>query len=217
MKGGVAIPGMLSFLVYGDAQRPVPALDDPATLPMVPDAHGQPHRLSLAAGETMRDYWPPVNVAFQTYHLMVALGMLFIVLGVAGTILLWRGRLFRMRWLLGVLVVAVLGPVAANQAGWVTAETGRQPWIVWGLMKTAHAASPAVAGGQVLASIILFSLIYILLLVIWLWLLDSKIKAGPEPVEGLAPAGAPGWLQTAAEFQGPSRTESLTTGRHRGA
>ena len=82
----------------------------------------------------------------------------------------------------------------ANQAGWVAAETGRQPWIVYGILRTKDALSPSVSGGQVLGSIIMFSCIYGLLLLIWLYVLDDKIRSGPE-----MPSRAPGGSVTEAK------------------
>jgi cytochrome d ubiquinol oxidase subunit I len=78
-----------------------------------------------------------------------------------------------------VLVFAVLGPQAANQLGWFTAEVGRQPWIVYGLMRTADAISPSVSAGQVLASVILFTGLYLVLFILFIYLLDQKIRHGP--------------------------------------
>ena len=97
------------------------------------------------------------------------------------------------------------------------AEVGRQPWIVWGLMKTVNAVSPAIAGGQVLASIVLFSVIYLLLLILWIVLLDHKIKDGPEAPEALAEGPPTGWLPTAAEFHDAARRHSLTQAGEHGA
>ncbi|HNQ22349.1 MAG TPA: cytochrome ubiquinol oxidase subunit I [Phycisphaerae bacterium] len=123
VRGGLAVPGSLSFLVHGDTAAPIAGLNDPNTVPG-----------GLPAGEAVRDYWPPVNLSFQLYHLMVGLGVAFIVLTVTAMLLLWRGTLFRKRWLLRAFMFAVIGPVIANQAGWAAAEVGRQPWVVWGLL-----------------------------------------------------------------------------------
>jgi len=76
------------------------------------------------------EYRPPVAVPFASYHLMVGLGLTFIGLTLLATVLRWRGRLYRTRWLLWVFVFAVVGAVAANQLGWIAAEVGRQPWVV---------------------------------------------------------------------------------------
>ncbi|MHC4697857.1 MAG: cytochrome ubiquinol oxidase subunit I, partial [Planctomycetota bacterium] len=160
VRGGIAIPGMLSFLVHGDWNTPVTALDDPA---IVPGQH------EMAPGETLRDYWPPVNLCFQLYHVMVGCGMIFIGLTVFALFLWWRGTLFETRWLLWVFVFAVIGPMVANQAGWAAAETGRQPWIVYGMLKTADAASKAVSGFEVLTSMVMFGFIYASLLLAWVY------------------------------------------------
>jgi cytochrome bd ubiquinol oxidase subunit I len=111
----------------------------------------------------------------------------------------WRGTLFQKRWLLRLFVIAVAGPVIANQAGWAAAELGRQPWIVWGLLKTSDAVSKSVPAAHVLTSIVMFGVIYLLLLVAWLFLMDHKIKTGPEdPAQLAAEARQRGWLAAAA-------------------
>jgi len=153
---GVSVPGMLSFLVHGDASKPVTGLQ----------AFPPQDR-------------PPVNPVFQAYHAMIGMGTALIGLSLLGVFLWWRGSLFETRWLLRVFVVAVLGPQMANQLGWFTAEVGRQPWIVYGLMRTADAGSPSVTSGQILASLGLFLLIYLALLILFIFLLDQKIRHGP--------------------------------------
>ncbi|MBD3336258.1 MAG: cytochrome ubiquinol oxidase subunit I [Candidatus Eisenbacteria bacterium] len=153
---GIGLPGMLSLLVGGTSDTEVVGLRD------IP-----------------RDEWPPVQLSFQVYHLMVAIGMALILLAWGGGVLAWRGALFRHRWMLWILVFSVLLPMAANQLGWAAAEVGRQPWIVYGLMRTADGVSDTIEAGDVLISLILFTLIYIALLVVFLFLLDQKIKAGP--------------------------------------
>ncbi len=157
---GIAIPGMLSFLIYDDFDRPVPALD------RVPPEDR-----------------PPVVVPFVTYHLMVALGMIFIGMTSLALVLWWRGRLFSQRWLLWLFVVAVIGPYLANQAGWVAAEVGRQPWVVYGLLRTRDAVSTTVPAEHVLTSLIAFSLVYLALFAVWLFVVNEKIRHGPpQPV-----------------------------------
>jgi cytochrome d ubiquinol oxidase subunit I len=205
VKYGFAIPGMLSFLVHNDSETPVVALDDPAILPM---GH------ALAPGETLSDYWPPVNLTFQLYHLMVALGMLFIVLTLLALVFWWRGTIFDKRWLLWVFVFAVAGPMIANQVGWGAAEVGRQPWIVYGMLKTADAASKAVSGAEVLTSIVMFGVIYLLLLLVWIYVMDHKIRTGPESPEALAAEGVKeSWVDTAARLGDRASRDSLTDAR----
>jgi len=205
VRAGLAVPGMLSFLVHGDWTKPVTALDDPAIIP-------EPH--VMTPDETLSEYWPPVNLTFQLYHLMVGLGSAFILLTVYALLLRWRGVLFEKRWLLWVFVFAVVGPVVANQAGWATAEIGRQPWIVYGMLKTTDAVSKAVSGAEVLTSIILFGLVYLLLLLVWVYVMDSKIRLGPDEVQAPVAAEARDrWLDTAARRADASAGDSMTDAR----
>ena len=123
---------------------------------------------------------PAVNAVFQFYHLMVAIGMFLIALTLFACWQWYRGKLFDQRWLLWVFVIAVLPPQIANQAGWLAAEMGRQPWVVYGLLRTSDALSKSVTANQVLFSLIMFALIYTLLLALFLYLLNKKIQHGPE-------------------------------------
>lgn len=156
---GPRIPGMLSFLIHGDFEAPVTGL-------------------SAFAPEDR----PPVNIVFQSYHLMVGIGMLLILLSVVSVIGWWHGWLFRTRWLLYALVFSVFLPQLANQLGWLTAEVGRQPWVVYGLMRTADGLSASVSAGEVVFSLVLFGLIYLLLFVLFIYLLNDKITKGPAEV-----------------------------------
>src|SRR5438132_1561853 len=108
VKDGIGIPGGLSFLVHGDFSKPLPGLND------FPEKDR-----------------PPVMVPFVSYHLMVGIGGLLMALSLLGLFLLWRGTLFTRRWLMALFVGAVLAPIVCNQAGWVAAEVGRQPFIVY--------------------------------------------------------------------------------------
>ena len=157
---GVAIPGMLSYLIYGDSKAPVKGLN-----------------------AIKEDERPPVNFVFQMYHLMVAIGLGLIALSLLGLFLWWRGSLFTCRPVLWVMVFAVLGPQIANQAGWCAAEVGRQPWIVYNLLKTSAGLSKVVTANQIQFSLIMFLLIYILLFAVFIFLLDQKIRSGPDAQE----------------------------------
>ena len=103
-----------------------------------------------------------MNIVFQSYHLMVSIGMLLILLSASGVFFWWRGTLFEKRWLLWIFVPAVLLPQAGNQLGWISAEVGRQPWIVYGVMKTSDAVSP-IATSQVAVTLLAFIVVYGLL------------------------------------------------------
>lgn len=155
---GIAIPGGLSFLLDYSFDTPVKGLNSF-------DANDRPKQ---------------VNAVFQFYHLMVAIGMLLIAISWYG-ILLWRkGKLLDQRWFLVVLVFSVILPQLANQFGWFSAEMGRQPWVVYGLLRTSGALSASVTANQIVFSLILFTAIYALLFVLFIYLLNKKIKHGPH-------------------------------------
>lgn len=155
---GVKIPNGLTFLIHQDFVTPVKGLN------AFPE-----------------DYRPPqVNFVFQTYHLMIAIGLFLIALTLYALFLWWRGKLFTRKWLMLLFTFSVLLPQLANQLGWYSAEVGRQPWVVYGLLRTSDALSKSVKAEQVLFSLIMFTLIYSLLFVLFLYLLDRKIKLGFE-------------------------------------
>jgi cytochrome d ubiquinol oxidase subunit I len=131
---------------------------------------------------------PRINSNFQLYHLMVAIGMMLLTLAATGVALCWRNRLFRVRWLLWIFVFSVLGPQIANQAGWFAAEMGRQPWIVYGLLRTSEGLSAVVTAEAVLTSLILFAVIYLLLFAVFVYVLNDKIRHGPDEAD-LIPTG----------------------------
>jgi len=164
---GPKIPGLLSFLTYNDTTRLVTGLREAA-----PDAKDR----------------PPVNVTFQLFHLMVAVGFWMILISAIGFLYFRRGSRFEKRWLLWLRVLSVLGPQIANQAGWFAAEVGRQPWIVQGLLRTSDGLSAVVKANTVLAAILLFSAVYILLFAVFVYLLNDKIKHGPDDAD-LIPSG----------------------------
>ena len=160
---GVAIPGLLSFLVYRNFKEPVKSLD-----------------------QFPPELWPNVKVVFQTFHAMIMMWGLMVLAVSFALFAVWRKKLFQSKWTLRFLMISVLFPQFANQLGWFSAEMGRQPWVVQGLLKTKDAVSPLLKSGQVLSSLILFSMIYTLLFVLFIFLLDRKIRGGPTdelPVE----------------------------------
>lgn len=154
---GFKIPGLLSYFVHGNIHQPVQGLD---SIPPIER--------------------PPINKVFQSYHGMVAIGFFLLGLSMISLLLLRKEKLFHHTFILRLLVIAVLGPQIANQLGWMVSEIGRQPWIVYGLLKTADAFSPTVPASHILTSCIMFLLIYSLLFILFIYLLDQKIKHGPE-------------------------------------
>lgn len=125
-----------------------------------------------------REHWPPVNLVFQAYHLMVGIGMLAIVLGLLGAWLLWTGKLYTTQWYLGLLPLLIPLPHLAHETGWVAAEVGRQPWIIQGLMKTADAASVVVSAGDILISLVMFTIIYAMLFAVFTLIFIKIVRQG---------------------------------------
>ncbi|MDE3125512.1 MAG: cytochrome ubiquinol oxidase subunit I [Bacteroidota bacterium] len=155
---GVKVPGGLSFLIDGNFHTPIKGL-----------RYFKPEDRPTA-----------VNFVFQTYHLMVTIGLFLIALTLLASYLLWRKQLFQKKWLMLVFSFAVLLPELANQVGWYSAEVGRQPWVVYGLLRTSDALSKAVKENEVWFSLILFTLLYLLLFALFIYLLNKKIQHGPE-------------------------------------
>ena len=119
---------------------------------------------------------------------MVGIGFTMIGLALWAAWALWRGTLENSRPLLWLLVISVLGPQIANQAGWWAAEVGRQPWIVYKLLRTSQGLSAVVSANQVLASMIMFTAVYLLLFAAFVFLLNEKIRHGPDEAD-LTPTG----------------------------
>lgn len=122
--------------------------------------------------------WPPIKATFYTFHPMTWLGGAFILFTLWGVWLLRRGTIYNHRLFQRLAVIVIPFPFIVNELGWITAEVGRQPWIVYGLLRTADAASVNVPAAQILASLVMFSLIYILLLGLWIFLITRHLKPG---------------------------------------
>ena len=165
----VAIPGLLSFLIDMSFDREVQGLND-----------------------FPREQWPPVLVTFVTFHLMFLLGVFFIGFSVVGVFLLWRKKIlngnqsFISKWFLRIAVLAMPLPIAANILGWFTAEFGRQPWLVYEHLLTRDGVSPLVPAGHLVASLVMFILIYAVLFAVWIFTLRGKFLAGPKAIEETA-------------------------------
>lgn len=154
---GLKIPGGLSFLLHGNFNEPVKGLN------------------AFPGNDRPKQ----INAIFQFYHIMVACGVSMIALTLFAVWQWKRNRLFETKWLMWIFVFSVILPQIANQAGWFAAEMGRQPWVVYGLLRTSDALSKTVTANQVLFSLILFTVVYVLLLALFLYLLNKKIKHGP--------------------------------------
>ncbi|MBS1825293.1 MAG: cytochrome ubiquinol oxidase subunit I [Acidobacteria bacterium] len=154
----IAVPGILSFLAYGAFHRTVKGLN-----------------------EFPQEQWPTnLELLYYSFHVMAGLGTLFIGLMAGAALLSWRGWLHQVKPVLWALLLAFPFPYIANTAGWMTAELGRQPWLVYGLFRTAQGASPQVHSGTTLFTLIGFTGMYALLAVLFLFLIGREIAHGPE-------------------------------------
>ena len=169
---GISIPYLLTLLTHHDLDTSITGMND------IP-----------------QDEHPPILPVFYSFHLMILIGCALAALFLAG---LWgwkRGWLFQKRWLLWCFVFSVLGPQIANQAGWAVAELGRQPWIVYGILKTEHAVSPTLTAAEALSSLGMFFVIYALLLALFLYQITHKIHKGPDQEAGEDDGAGEGKLQ----------------------
>jgi len=171
------VPKMLSFLTYQKWSAQVRGLDS------FPE-----------------DQWPDrIALLYYSYHVMVGLGTIFIAVMALAAIQLWRGVLYRSRWMLWLLMMAIPLPYIANTAGWMTAELGRQPWLIYGMMRTMHGASPRVGAGNAWFTLIGFMGMYTVLAILFLFLVWREIEIGPEPGKNGLGASEPGLDPVAAD------------------
>jgi cytochrome d ubiquinol oxidase subunit I len=182
-KFSVKVPGLLSFLATGHFSGSVEGINQ------VKAAYQKQYGQNPSALAYSPDYTPTIPLTYWTFRIMIGLGMLGALISIA---VLWstrRDRIPRHRGWFWIILATPLLPLFANSFGWIFTETGRQPWIVFGLMTTAHGVSPSVSAGEVWASLIVFTLLYGVLAVIETKLLLRFIAAGaPEFEEPVDPA-----------------------------
>jgi cytochrome bd ubiquinol oxidase subunit I len=153
----VIVPNALSFLTYRRWKAQVDGLD-----------------------KFPQDVWPSnIELLYYSYHIMVGLGSIFIVIMLVAALQLWRGKLFTSRWMLWILLLALPFPYIANTAGWMTAEIGRQPWLVYQLMRTADGYSKMVSAGNGMFTLLGFLGMYTVLGILFLFLVRREIEQGP--------------------------------------
>jgi cytochrome bd ubiquinol oxidase subunit I len=156
------VPNMLSFLTYKTWSAHVQGLD------AFPE----------------QDWPDTIELLYYSYHIMVGLGTIFIAVMGLAALLLWRKMLFESRLMLWLLMLCAPLPYIANTAGWMTAELGRQPWLIHGIMRTAQGSSPRVDAGNAWFTLIGFMGMYTVLAILWLFLVYREIDHGPDPVLG---------------------------------
>ena len=153
----IAVNDVLSFLIYGTTRAEVKGLD-----------------------QFPRDQWPaPLPLLFYCYHIMAGLGTYFVLIMIIAAFLLWRGRLFQTRSVLWALLLSLPFPYIANTAGWMTAEIGRQPWVVYGLMRTSEGYSKYVSASTSLFTLLGFMGIYTVTSILFIVLVYRIIDRGP--------------------------------------
>src|SRR6266567_7893128 len=152
---------VLSFLIYGTTTAEVKGLN-----------------------EYPKDVWPTnIPLLYYSYHIMAGLGTIFIVVMALSAFLLWRKKLYQSRWMLWIIMLCLPLPYVANTAGWMTAEMGRQPWLVYGLMRTTEGYSKYVHAGNGLFTLIGFMGLYTVLAILFLVLVNREIAHGPSGTE----------------------------------
>ena len=156
----IIVPKMLSFLVNRNWNSEVKGLD---AFP--------------------KEDWPTnIPLLYYTYHIMVGLGTIFMAIMLIAGILLWRKKLFEARWMLWILMLSFPFPYIANTAGWMTAEIGRQPWLVYGLLRTSAGYSTSVSAANGTFTLIGFMGMYTVLSLLFALLIYRELEHGPEPV-----------------------------------
>jgi cytochrome d ubiquinol oxidase subunit I len=157
LKAKIELSGLLSWMSFGDVHAQIKGINDfPA------------------------ENLPPLWLTFVSFHNMVVLGLYFIAVTLSAYIQLCRKKLFETTWLLRLFVWSIPLPLVACQLGWMAAEVGRQPWIVYGLLRTSEAHSANVTAEEILFSIILFGLVYLLLGILYIYILVREVNHGPQ-------------------------------------
>jgi cytochrome bd ubiquinol oxidase subunit I len=157
----IAVNKALSFLIYGTTSAEVQGLN----------------------AFPQKDWPTNIPLLYFSYHVMAGLGTIFIVIMALGVFLLWRKTLFETRWALWIIMLCLPFPYIANTAGWMTAEVGRQPWLVYGLLRTSEGYSKTVSAGNGLFTLLGFMGIYAVLTIFFLFLIYREISQGPEGPE----------------------------------
>jgi len=153
----IQVPKLLSYLTFGDPDAEIIGLD-----------------------QFPKEDWPNVPVLFNVYRLMLGMWAIMFFLSVVGLFYWYKGTLDKQRWILWLMVPSAIFPQLGNQAGWYCAESGRYPWIVYNLLRISEGLSKSVTANQVLGSIIMFSFVYVLLFILFIYMMNQKIKHGPD-------------------------------------
>ena len=179
---GLKIPSLFNILTHGDFSTEIKGLNDLPSNDFIRKAENK-NLTPVEIAEVRPKYWAPVQFCFQTFRIMVYIGSAICLLILLGGYLWIKRDLFNVNSKLSNLFMkcamwSVLLPLVASQVGWAVAEVGRQPWIVWHILRTSDAVSTVVSGGEVLFSIILFTILFVGVSGVFCWLFFKKIKIG---------------------------------------
>jgi cytochrome d ubiquinol oxidase subunit I len=183
MEGLFQTESGASIVIIGQPDTDNQKLDNPVYVPKALSFLTHRHWEASVKGlnEFPRDDWPDnIPLLYYSYHIMVGLGTIFIVVMLAAAVLLWRRKLFDARWMLWIVMLSFPFPYIANTAGWMTAEVGRQPWLVYGLMRTPEGFSANVSAGNGLFTLLGFMGIYTVLSILFVILMWREVGHGPE-------------------------------------
>ncbi|MHC4813568.1 MAG: cytochrome ubiquinol oxidase subunit I [Planctomycetota bacterium] len=186
MEGHFHTEDGAGLVLVGQPNMETLHLDNPIVLPRVLSflTHQRWDATIKGLADFERDRWPTnVPMLYYAYHIMAGLGTIFIVIMTLGAFCLWRGTLHDRRWLLWILMLALPFPFIANTAGWMTTELGRQPWVIYGLMRTADGHSTNVSAGSTTFTLLGFAGLYLLLAVLYFFVTTRIIARGPQAEE----------------------------------
>ena len=179
------------LVIIGQPNTAEQKLDNPIVVPRMLSflTHRRWDAEMRGLNDFPRDQWPDnIPLLYYSYHIMVGLGTIFVAITAVAGFLLWRRKLYSKRWMLWVLMLSFPFPYIANTAGWMTAELGRQPWLVYGLMRTEHGLSPTVSAGNGLFTLLGFLGMYMVLGLLYLMLIWREVEHGPRFLsQGLEP------------------------------
>ncbi len=182
MEGLFQTESGAAIVLVGQPDTAHEKLDNPIYVPKALSFLTHRHWEAQVKGlnEFPRDQWPDnIPLLYYSYHIMVGLGTIFILVMVTAALMLWRKKLFNAQWMLWIIMLSFPFPYIANTAGWITAEVGRQPWLVYGLMKTQEGFSSNVSAGNGLFTLLGFMGMYTVLSILFIILIWREIGHGP--------------------------------------
>jgi cytochrome d ubiquinol oxidase subunit I len=185
---GAAMEGLFQtergagIALFGQPNMETETLDNPIVIPDMLSLLAYHHMLATVKGLDAfpRSEWPNVPVVYYAYHVMVLLGFIFAGVTLLAVFLWWRGKLLQSRWMLWILMLCLPLPYVSTLGGWITAEMGRQPWLVYGLLKTVDGVSTSLDSGNALFTLLGYVTLYSLVGLLYLLLAGRIVLRGPQ-------------------------------------